>query len=112
MGDVYTIIETEHEIHIGADFPNEYTGSVYTYRLKGAAAKAKANAAQGIPEIIEIATGGHFRESPGESCVIASGLGQRLIGNTYLYRRKISYLHCFGRVCAQNSGDFLLLRIR
>ena len=63
VGDVYTITETEHEIHIGADFPNEYTGSVYTYRLKGAAAKAKANAAQGIPEIIEIAAGGHFRDN-------------------------------------------------
>ena len=38
--------------------PNEYTGSAYTYTLKGANVKAKANAVQGIPKMIEIATGG------------------------------------------------------
>ena len=44
-------------------FPNEYTGSAYTYTLKGANVKAKANAVQGIPEMIEIATGGSFKEN-------------------------------------------------
>ncbi len=33
--------------------------------LKGTAAKAKANAAQGIPELIEIATDKHFKENQG-----------------------------------------------
>lgn len=51
----YVIDETNDIIHIGTDFPDEYTGSKYTYTLKGANAKAKANAAQGIPELIEIA---------------------------------------------------------
>lgn len=36
--------------------PDEYAHSEYTRVLKGANAKAKANAAQGIPELIEIAT--------------------------------------------------------
>lgn len=36
--------------------PDEYIGSNYTKHLKGTVAKAKANAAQGIPEMIEIAT--------------------------------------------------------
>ena len=63
VGDTYQITATGDVLHIGADFPNEYTGSVYTYRLKGAVSKAKANAAQGIPEIIEIASGGNFREN-------------------------------------------------
>ena len=63
VGDVYEIISTEDSIYIGSDLPNEYTGSNYTYSLKGAAAKAKANAAQGIPEMIEIAEGKHFREN-------------------------------------------------
>ena len=63
VGDVYRITKTNNEINIGADFPNEYTGSVYTYKLKGAVAKAKANVAQGIPELVEIATGGGFREN-------------------------------------------------
>ena len=50
----------------GKDFPDEYTGSAYTRGLRGTAAKAKANASQGIPEMIEIAVGKHFRENKGE----------------------------------------------
>ena len=41
------------------------TGSVYTYKLKGAAAKAIV--AQGLPEMIKIATGKHFRENNTEA---------------------------------------------
>lgn len=63
VGNHYKIESTEDNIHIGNDLPNEYTGSVYTYKLKGAAAKAKANASQGLPEMIKIATGRHFREN-------------------------------------------------
>ena len=63
VGDVYEIISTEDSIYIGSDLPNEYTGSNYTYSLKGTAAKAKANATQGIPEMIEIAEGKHFRKN-------------------------------------------------
>lgn len=43
-------------VYIGKDLPDEYTHSNYTMILKGANAKAKANAVQGLPEIIEIAT--------------------------------------------------------
>ena len=43
--------------------PDEYANSNYTHRLKGASAKAKANAAQGLPEMIEIATGKQFEEN-------------------------------------------------
>lgn len=50
-------------IYIGSDLPDEYTGSNYTAKLKGALAKAKANAAQGIPEMIEIAGNKRFREN-------------------------------------------------
>ena len=38
--------------------PDEYTGSEDTYSLKGTLAKAKANAAQGLGAMIEIATDG------------------------------------------------------
>ena len=48
VGDVYKVLPAEEEIYIGADFPNEYTGSAYTYTLKGANVKAKANAVQAI----------------------------------------------------------------
>ena len=56
VGEVYAIERTEDLIYIGADLPDEYTHSNYTMILKGANAKAKANAVQGLPEIIEIAT--------------------------------------------------------
>ena len=56
VGEVYTIADTTDLIYIGADLPDEYAHSKYTMILKGANAKAKANAAQGVPEIIEIAT--------------------------------------------------------
>ena len=63
VGEFYTITATGDAIYIGADLPNEYSGSQYTHSIKGANAKAKANAAQGIPELIEIAVGKHFREN-------------------------------------------------
>lgn len=42
---------------------HEFKGSKDTFRLKGALAKAKANAASGIPELIEIATNKRFKEN-------------------------------------------------
>ena len=49
--------------NIGDDLPSEYSGSKYTHSIKGTNAKAKANAVQGIPEMIEISTGRYFREN-------------------------------------------------
>ena len=63
VGDFYKVASTGDVIYIGSDLPSEYSGSVYTKRLNGAVAKAKANATQGIPEMIEIAVGKHFREN-------------------------------------------------
>ena len=54
VGDFYKVASTGDVIYIGSDLPSEYSGSVYTKRLNGAVAKAKANATQGIPEMIEI----------------------------------------------------------
>ena len=63
VGEFYTIASTGDAIYIGSDLPKEYTGSKYTNSIKGTNAKAKANAATGIPEMIEIAVGKHFREN-------------------------------------------------
>ncbi|MFI3172657.1 MAG: hypothetical protein R3Y24_13790 [Eubacteriales bacterium] len=63
VGEFYGIVESNDLVYIGNDFPNEFTGSKYTYQLKGASAKAKANAAQGIPELIEIAVGKYHRDN-------------------------------------------------
>lgn len=63
VGEFYSMIETEDMIFIGSDLPDEFTGSNYTKKLKGTLAKAKANATQGIPEMIEIASQKRFREN-------------------------------------------------
>ena len=55
IGIFVEIDETKDIIHIGRDFVDEFTGSIYTRNLKGNLAKAKANMAQGIPELIECA---------------------------------------------------------
>ena len=52
----YEIAETKEVINIGSNLPNEYTGSNYTYKLKGNVAKAKVSATQGLKKMIEIAT--------------------------------------------------------
>ena len=63
VGDFYMVASTGDVIYIGSDLPSESSGSVYTKKLNGAVAKAKANAAQGLPEMIEISTGRFFREN-------------------------------------------------
>lgn len=55
VGTYYEIIESSDKVYIGSDFPDEYTGSKDTARLKGTLAKAKANAAIGIGELLMIA---------------------------------------------------------
>ncbi len=63
VGEVIRIEETDDLVYIGADLPDEYAHSNYTYILKGTNAKAKANAVQGLPQIIEIASGKQYREN-------------------------------------------------
>lgn len=55
IGKIYEIEDTQDRVYIEKDFPDEFGGSEDTARLKGTLAKAKANAAQGIPELIKIA---------------------------------------------------------
>ena len=55
IGEFYEIEETSEKIYISTDFPDEYASSESRIALKGAVAKAKANATQAIPELIKIA---------------------------------------------------------
>lgn len=66
VGEFFTIASSGDVIYIGSDLPSEFSGSKYTKKLNGAVAKAKANAAQGIPEMLEISYGKHFRENNAE----------------------------------------------
>lgn len=61
--EFYEIAETSEKIFISTDFPDEYANSESRMALKGAVAKAKANAAQGIPELIQIAKNKEFSEN-------------------------------------------------
>ena len=63
IGEIIEIAETGDIVRIDSDFPDEYAGSKYTRKLKGTLAKAKANAAQGITEMVEIATNPKQREN-------------------------------------------------
>ena len=57
VGEYYEIEENSDIVYIDSDFPDEYANSESRLALKGPVAKAKANASQGIPELIQIATG-------------------------------------------------------
>lgn len=63
IGEAYVIESTNDMIYIGTDFPDEYAHSEYTLSLKGANVKAKANAAQGVPEMMEIATRKEYKNN-------------------------------------------------
>lgn len=56
IGEFYEIEETSEKVFISTDFPDEFANSESRIGLKGAIAKAKANASQAIPELIQIAT--------------------------------------------------------
>lgn len=63
VGECYEIIETAEKVYIGTDFPDEFSSSKDSERLKGTLAKAKANAVQGLPELIQIASNKRYQEN-------------------------------------------------
>ena len=63
VGEFYEIESCNDIVYIGTDLPDEYTHSSYTNILKGTNAKAKANAVQGIPELLKIATNREFEKN-------------------------------------------------
>ncbi len=63
VGDLYNIVDSNEIVFIGSDLPDEYTHSEYTHILKGTNEKAKANAAQGLPELINTATNVVYTEN-------------------------------------------------
>lgn len=59
----FYVRETNDCINIGSRFASEYCGSNYTKKLHGTLEKAKANAAQYIPELIESAVNRRWVEN-------------------------------------------------
>ena len=56
VGQYYEISETSEKVYIGKDFPDEFAHGKDKTVLKGPNLKAKANAAQAVGELIQIAT--------------------------------------------------------
>lgn len=63
VGDYYEIEESSEKVYIGNKLSDEYTGSESKKLLMGANAKAKANAATAIPELIQIAKNPSYQEN-------------------------------------------------
>ena len=66
MGDFYQIEESADIVYIGSELPEEFTESESRKAMMGAKAKAKANAATAIPELIQIETNPHYEENKKE----------------------------------------------
>ena len=63
IGQEFIVNEYHDNIFIASDFPDEYTESKYTKKLRGALAKVKANAAQIIGLLITNATNRRWIEN-------------------------------------------------
>ena len=63
VGEIYTVAASNDVVYIGPDLPDEYAHSNYTHILRGTNAKAKANAVQGLPELMEVANGKSYTEN-------------------------------------------------
>jgi hypothetical protein len=55
IGEIIEVVDTGELINIDNDFPDEFKGSEYTKKIRGANAKAKANVVQAIREVVHIA---------------------------------------------------------
>ena len=63
VGNNYVIEETGDTVYIGSDFPDEYAHSKYKEKSFGTIGKAKANATQAIPELINTVSNLTFRSN-------------------------------------------------
>lgn len=75
VGKIVEVSETKDFIFIDKMFVDEYAGSEYTNKLVGALPKVKANMSQGIPQMIEIATGKRWKEDFGNRHKKRAGKG-------------------------------------
>ena len=66
IGKSFVVKEYGDVIHIAGEFPDEFTESQYTKKLRGGLAKAKANSGQVIGEMIENAQNRRWTENNDE----------------------------------------------
>lgn len=63
QGNTYIVAEYQDSVGVNNTTLEEYTGSRYTWRLKGTLAKAKANVVQILPELLHNATNRRWIEN-------------------------------------------------
>ncbi len=66
IGKSFVVKEYGDVVHIASEFPDEFTESEYTKKLRGGLAKAKANSGQVIGEMIENAQNRRWIENKDE----------------------------------------------
>ena len=66
IGSSCEVLKTGDIVYISSDFPDEYANSQSRIALKGALAKAKANLALVIPELLMIANNPSYEENTKE----------------------------------------------
>lgn len=66
IGKTVIVDETKSIVNIAPDFPDEFTGSKYTMKLKGPLAKAKANISTIILELVKNAYNKRYVENKDE----------------------------------------------
>lgn len=93
VGEYYEIEENSDIVYIDSDFPDEFANSESRLALKGPVAKAKVNASQGIPELIQIATGETYQENTKRKRV--ARLSKILYGENPLPTLSLSYINGF-----------------
>lgn len=92
VGEFYEIEDCNDIVYIGSDLPDEYTHSNYTKILKGANAKAKANAAQGLPDLLKIATNKVYEENRKDKHARDAKYGKRYLYDIIKIKKETSNL--------------------
>ncbi len=111
VGNQYVVEETGDTVYVGTDFPDEYAHSKYKEKSFGTIGKAKANAAQAIPELIKTASNLSFRSNLKEKHTVDAS-GGWYYGEVHFSipvtddKKRIVGTNCFrGRMIIRKSND-------
>ena len=91
IGQFVEIMDTGDIVYLGKDLADEYSGSKYTEKLKGGFAKAKANATQGIPVLLQCAKFGWYRYDSRFALPVYAEEGR--VGRYNVYRAELIIRH-------------------
>jgi len=97
VGDCYEMAQTAEKVYIGSDFPDEFTSSKDTANLRGTLAKAKANATQGVKELLEINTIERYNVFCVQMIIRHDQNGKKYLYDMINIKKEPSTPHCLTR---------------